>query len=87
MTRAYDPLYLDQAMRTMGSMLDTAVLDLQMDLSVFYGLFLSTGVADRFASGEANLLAGKSVNYAEKGFRGIRDYQKLINRANKEDEL
>ena len=60
MTRAYDPIYLDQAMRTMGSMLDTAVLDWQMDLSAFYGLFLATGIADRFASGEANLLAGKS---------------------------
>lgn len=60
MIHAYDPIYLEQAMRTMGTMLDTAVLDLHMELSAFYRLFLATGIADRFASGEANLLAGKS---------------------------
>ena len=58
----------------------------------FLGRFILAALAQKsmvtakiFQSG--NLLAGKSVNYAEKGFRGIRDYQKLINRANKEDEL
>ena len=60
MTHAYDPIYLEQAMRTMGGMLDAAVQDLHMELSSFYELFLSTGISDHFASGEADLLVGKS---------------------------
>ena len=36
-----------------------------------------------FRSG--NLLAGHSVDFAEKGFRGIRDYRKLLTQR-KEDE-
>jgi len=32
-----------------------------------------------FKSG--NLLAGFSVDFAEKGFRGIKDYRKLVNQA------
>lgn len=37
-----------------------------------------------FRSG--NLLAGFSVDYADKGFRGIKDYRKLLERAMKEGE-
>ena len=37
-----------------------------------------------FRSG--NLLAGWSVDFREKGFRGIKDFRKLIEEAKKEDK-
>ena len=51
--------------------------------SSFLGRFFFAALAQKsmvtnkiFKSG--NLLAGFSVDYAEKGFRGIRDYMRLI---------
>lgn len=60
MTHAYDELYLAHAQTVIGGMLEYAVHGLQMQLAPFYGLFLATGIADRFGSGEAKLLAGTS---------------------------
>ena len=57
---AYDPLYLSNAQMVLGDMLEHAVHTLRMELRAFYGLFLATGTADDFGSGEANLLAGHS---------------------------
>ena len=57
---AYDSMYLERARVTFGSMLDYAVHGLRWQLKKFYGLFLATGLAARFGSGEANLLAGNS---------------------------
>jgi len=57
---AYDESYLERAQITLGSMLDYAVHDLQMDLGAFYMLFLTTGLADRFADGCAACTVGNS---------------------------
>jgi len=54
--------------------------------STFLGQFFIAAMAQKsmvtnavFKSG--NLLAGFSVDFAEKGFRGIKDYRKLVNQA------
>ncbi len=57
----------------------------------FLGAFFVAAMAQKsmvtnriFRSG--NLLAGFSVDFAQKGFRGIRDYRRLLDRGGKEDE-
>lgn len=57
---AYDKLYLDKARTALGRMLDFAVYDLNYNLTEFYNLFLSSGVAERFGCGDFTLLVGKS---------------------------
>lgn len=60
MTHAYDKVYLDKARSALGRMLDFAVHDLRYDLAEFFGLFISTGTAERFETGDFTLLVGKS---------------------------
>lgn len=60
MTRAYDITYLDDAMSSMGAMLDYAVNTCGEDLSLFYARFLASGIADAFSSGNPKYLGGMS---------------------------
>ena len=60
MTRAYNPLYLEDAMHNLGTMLDCAVHVAHCDLSVFYEMFLSSGVAAQMETGNPRYLAGLS---------------------------
>lgn len=60
MIRAYDKVYLDKARTALGRMLDFAVYDLQNEIHAFYDLFLTSGVAARFESGDFSLLVGMS---------------------------
>lgn len=60
MTRAYNPLYLEDAMHNMGTMLDCAVHALHLDLPVFYEMFLASGVATQIESGNPRYLSGLS---------------------------
>lgn len=60
MIHAYDKVYLEKARTTLGRMLDYAVYDLKYSLSAFYSLFLGSGVAADFGSGDFTLIAGKS---------------------------
>ena len=48
---AYDKVYLEKARVSLGRMLDFAVYDLQYDISDFFHLFLSSGIAERFGKG------------------------------------
>ncbi len=57
---SYDKIYLDKARTALGRMLDFAVYDLHYDLEEFFRLFISSGIAERFENGEANILVGKS---------------------------
>jgi len=57
---AYDKVYLEKARTNLGRMLDFAVYDLEYDMEVFFDLFLSSGVARRFESGDFSLIAGMS---------------------------
>ena len=60
MTCAYDEMYLPQARETMGAMLDYAAWDCKIDIDVFFGLFVTSGFADRFGRGNPSIVAGKS---------------------------
>ena len=60
MMNAYDPLYLEKGRTTLGCMLHYAAHGIHMPLRKYYPLFLATGVADRFGSGEVSVLAGSS---------------------------
>ncbi|MDO4269277.1 MAG: hypothetical protein Q4C73_12460 [Eubacteriales bacterium] len=60
MIHAYDELYLSAARTSLGRMLDFAVYDLHYDLTAFFDLFISSGIAARFESGDFTVLAGMS---------------------------
>lgn len=60
MMHAYDKTYLDKARTALGRMLDFAVYDLHYDIEVFFDLFLTSGVAVRFETGDFTVLAGMS---------------------------
>lgn len=60
MIHAYDKLYLEKARTALGRMLDFAVYDLNYDMEDFFHLFLKSGVATRFESGDFTLLVGMS---------------------------
>lgn len=60
MNCAYNETYLPQARETMGAMLDYAVWDCKMDIDLFFDLFLASGLADSFGSGDPAVVAGKS---------------------------
>ena len=60
MIRAYDKVYLDKARTALGRMLDFAVYDLKYDIAEFFDLFIKSGVAKRFESGDFAVIVGKS---------------------------
>ncbi len=57
---AYDKVYLDKARTSLGRMLDFAVYDLQYAPTEFFELFIRSGIATRFESGDFTLLVGMS---------------------------
>lgn len=57
---AYDILYLDDAMANLGGMLEYAVLDCGFEADVFFGYFISSGVATQFERGNPSYVAGLS---------------------------
>lgn len=57
---AYDKVYLDKARTSLGRMLDFAVYDLSYDITVFFDLFIQSGVAEEFESGDFTLVSGMS---------------------------
>lgn len=60
MIRAYDELYLRNAMGVLASSLDYAVHTLGYDLSEYYNMFIRTDLAGRFEHGDPFIVSGKS---------------------------
>lgn len=60
MIHAYDKVYLDKARTALGRMLDFAVYDPKYDISEFFDLFISSGVAERFETGDFSVIVGMS---------------------------
>lgn len=60
MMHAYDELYLEKARNALGRMLDFAVYDMKFELSAYWDLFLISGIAERFGTGDFTLTVGKS---------------------------
>ena len=56
----YEKVYLDKARIALGRMLDYAVYDLKYDMTDFFALFISSGVAARFEKGDFTVLVGMS---------------------------
>ncbi len=57
---AYDHIYLEQAMDTLGNMLEYAVSSCGQAMKPFYRMFLSSGIATQFAMGNPKYIAGMS---------------------------
>lgn len=57
---AYSELYVEKAQVALGDMLHYAVYDLRMDVSRFYRMFLSSGIARSFGRGEPKYTVGMS---------------------------
>lgn len=60
MTNAYSELYLDDAMQNLGDMVEYAVCDLSFDPDVFFGWFISSGIASKFEKGNPKYITGMS---------------------------
>ena len=60
MTHAYKEYFLDDAMETLGSAVEYAVLSLNIEGQEFLDLFLASGIAERFGQGDAMYLSGMS---------------------------
>lgn len=60
MIHAYDKVYLEKARTTLGRMLDFAVCELHCDLTAFFDMFISSGIAVLFEDGDFTVIAGKS---------------------------
>ena len=60
MIHAYDKVYLDKARTALGRMLDFAVYDLKYDIAEFFDLFIKSGVAKRFETGDFTIISGMS---------------------------
>lgn len=70
MTPAYEEMYLNDAMRVMGEMLDYAVHDCGCDGDLFFAQFLASGVAEQFERGNPKFAGGMSgVELALEVFR------------------
>ena len=60
MTRAYDEMYLDDAMECLGAAVEYAVLSCGMDGQSFLDLFVASGIADEFGRGNVKYISGMS---------------------------
>lgn len=60
MTHAYNLFYLEDVMNNLGAMLDCAVNTAHCDLTVFYEMFLSSGIASQIEAGNPRYLSGLS---------------------------
>ena len=60
MMHLYDELYLPCCQRVMGDMYDYAVNTLSYDISAYHSMFLVSGMAVQFESGNPTYIAGKN---------------------------
>ena len=60
MTHAYKEFFLDDAMETLGSAVEYAVLSLNIAGQEFLDLFLASGIAERSGRGDAMYVSGMS---------------------------
>ena len=57
---AYSELYVEKSQTALGCMLHYAVYDLHMELSRFYHMFINSGIASFFGSGDPRYTVGMS---------------------------
>lgn len=57
---AYAEHYLERAQRSLATMLDYVVWDLDLDIDEFSGWFVVSGLADRFGAGDPSVISARS---------------------------
>ena len=60
MTHAYSEIYLEDAMDSMGVMLDYVVYDQKINPDTFFKMFIDTGFARKIELGDPSVISGKS---------------------------
>ncbi len=60
MIRAYDEMYLDDAMDTLGAAVEYATVACQTDGQCFLKLFIASGIADEYGRGNVKYISGMS---------------------------
>ena len=60
MIHAYNHYYLEDAMNNLGSMLDCAVNAVHCDITMFFEMFLASGVASQIEAGNPRFVSGLS---------------------------
>ncbi|MGI6071509.1 MAG: helix-turn-helix domain-containing protein [Lachnospiraceae bacterium] len=60
MIPAYDKIFLDDAMNSLGEALDYVSNACQMDVNIFMDMFIAGGYAKRFGEGESAVVSGVS---------------------------
>lgn len=60
MIRAYDEIYLDDAMETLGNAVEYATLFCKVEGQEFLDLFLISGIAEEFGRGNVKYISGMS---------------------------
>ena len=60
MMHAYDEIYLGKARTTLACMFDYAVNTCQVDIGLFYDIFLKSDYSELFECGDSSTIAGKS---------------------------
>ena len=72
MIHAYDEIYMPLARRSLASMLDYAVYDLNFNINDFFELFLISEYSKKFENGDFTILAG--ISGVELAIRVIDEY-------------
>ena len=60
MTHAYDEIYLDDAMETLGGAVEYATLFCNIDGQEFLNLFIVSGISEEFGKGNVKYISGMS---------------------------
>lgn len=70
--KGYSELYLNDARKNLGEMIEYAVVDLGFDPDEFFGYFISSGIADKFGKGNPKYVVGMSgIELAECVFKAV----------------
>lgn len=70
--KGYSELYLNDARKNLGEMIEYAVVDLGYEPDEFFSYFISSGIADKFGKGNPKYVAGMSgVELAETVLRAV----------------
>lgn len=70
--KGYSELYLNDARKNLGEMIEYAVVDLGYEPDEFFGYFISSGIADKFGKGNPKYVAGMSgIELAENALRTV----------------
>lgn len=72
MMKGYSELYLNDARKNLGEMIEYGVVDLGFEPDIFFGYFISSGIADKFGKGNPKYVVGMSgVELAESVLKAV----------------